>query len=110
MGECYCTVRANYNKAWSAATANNEEDKKAYTKGKHMKCVLDGVAPNSCNVGTIPEVKAVNLAEGVPANVCVVPTPTPTPVPTPDPTPAPAPPQGDWTNESVQQGFQGVLQ
>jgi len=86
--ECYCTVRANYNKAWAAATENNEENTKAYTKGKHMQCVLDGKDADDCDVGDIPEVKAIDLADGVPAQECVVPTPNPTPVPTPVPTEA----------------------
>jgi len=68
--ECYCTVRANYNKAWAAATENNEENTKAYTKGKHMQCVLDGKDADDCDVGDIPEVKAIDLADGVPADVC----------------------------------------
>jgi len=90
--ECFCAVRANYNKAWSAATANNDANKKAYTKGKHMQCVLDGKAADACEVGPVPEVKEVKLADGVPAQVCNPPTPTPTPQPTPQPTATPTTP------------------
>jgi hypothetical protein len=101
--QCQCDVREAYNKAWEAANAQNDENQKAYLKGKHMKCVLEGTAVDECDAGSAPVVQAVTLADGVPAEACVVPTPSPTPVPTPSPTPvptapAPAPPQGDWTN------------
>merc|ERR1712054_570962 len=63
--ECQCGVRAAYNKAWEAANAQNEENEKAYTKGKHMQCVLEGTDPNDCSVGDVPKVSQVNLADGV---------------------------------------------
>merc|ERR1711871_1915055 len=68
--ECQCGVRAAYNKAWEAANAQNEENEKAYTKGKHMQCVLEGTDPNDCSVGDVPKVSQVNLADGVPAEEC----------------------------------------
>merc|ERR1712086_393599 len=43
--KCECDVRMNYNNAWKAATANNEANAKAFTKGKHMQCVLNGTPP-----------------------------------------------------------------
>jgi len=68
--ECQCDVRAAYNKAWEAANANNDENEKAFTKGKHMSCVLEGTTPADCNVGEIPKVKPIELADGVPAEPC----------------------------------------
>jgi hypothetical protein len=68
--ECQCGVRAAYNKAWEAANAQNEENEKAYTKGKHMECVLAGTAADACDVGTTPAVTAVTLAEGATADKC----------------------------------------
>jgi len=70
VSDCQCAVRAKYDKAWESANANNDADKKSYTKGKHMKCVLAGTAPNECVVGDIPKVKAITLADGVPAKPC----------------------------------------
>ena len=63
-------MRAAYNTAWKAANANNDEDEKAFTKGKHMSCVLEGTPPASCEVGDIPKVTDIQLADGVPAHHC----------------------------------------
>jgi len=109
---CQCAVRAAYNKAWAAANANNDENTKVFTKGEHMKCVLDATPPADCQVGDTPKVSAITLAEGVPESVCTeaptpVPTPQPTtpqptPVPTPQPTPVPTPvPTRDTSNDLV---------
>merc|ERR1740138_213627 len=91
--ECQCAVRAAYNKAWAAANDNNDQNTKVFTKGEHMKCVLDGTPPADCQVGDTPKVSAITLAAGVPDSVCTeAPTPVPTPVPTtPEPTPVPTP-------------------
>jgi hypothetical protein len=68
--ECQCEVRSAYNKAWKAANQNNDENEKAYTKGKHMKCVLEGTPPASCTVGEVPQVTAPQLADDVPEHHC----------------------------------------
>merc|ERR1711871_72892 len=65
INRCRCRVKVSYDKAWEAANANNEADERAYTKGKHMQCVLAGTPPASCSVGAIPKVKAITLADGV---------------------------------------------
>merc|ERR1719181_856765 len=39
---CQCGVRAKYDKVWAAANKDTEENKKAYSKAKHMECVLNG--------------------------------------------------------------------
>merc|ERR1712159_253893 len=58
------------NKAWKAANQNNDENEKAYTKGKHMECVLEGTPPSSCTVGEVPQVTAPQLADDVPEHHC----------------------------------------
>merc|ERR1719506_2158649 len=68
--ECLCDVRSAYNKAWKAANQNNDENEKAYTKGKHMACVLEGTPPASCEVGAIPQVTAPQLSSDVPEHHC----------------------------------------
>jgi hypothetical protein len=68
--QCLCDVRSAYNKAWKASNANNDENEKAYAKGKHMACVLAGTAPADCDVGEVPKVTAVSLADGVPEHHC----------------------------------------
>merc|ERR1719440_2682146 len=65
---CQCGVRAKYDKVWAAANKDTEENKKAYTKAKHMECVLNG--ETNCVVGEVPAVKPLKLADGVPAETC----------------------------------------
>merc|ERR1719155_353316 len=84
--ECQCDAKQAYEAAWEAANANNDANEKAYTKGKHMACVLAGTPVDSCQVGAIPKVTEITLAAGVESATCE------------GPAPAPAPPQGDWTN------------
>jgi hypothetical protein len=57
---CECNVFASYNEAWTAATSHAAANTEAYTKGKHMKCVLAG--DSHCEVGDVPAVTAVTLA------------------------------------------------
>merc|ERR1711998_299534 len=68
--ECQCNAKHAYAKAWEAANTNNDADAKTYTKGKHMKCVLDGTPPADCQVGDIPKVQAITLADGVEQAEC----------------------------------------
>merc|ERR1711988_1115019 len=65
INHCRCRVKVTYETAWKAANANNAADEKAYTKGKHMQCVLAGTPPASCSVGAVPKVTAITLADGV---------------------------------------------
>jgi len=88
--ECQCAAKQAAAAAWEAANANNDANEKAYTKGKHMACVLAGTPVDSCEVGAIPKVTEVTLAAGVESATCEGPAPAPAP-------PAPAP-QADWTN------------
>jgi len=67
---CQCKVHKDYTAAWEAANKNNDADTQAYTKGKHMKCVLAGTSPASCSVGAIPAVTAITLAPGVGEAAC----------------------------------------
>jgi len=70
IAECKCSAKKAYEAAWEAANANNDANEKAYTKGKHMKCVLAGTPPASCSVGDIPKVTAITLADGVESASC----------------------------------------
>merc|ERR1711871_1560545 len=70
IAECKCSAKKAYEAAWEAANANNDANEKAYTKGKHMKCVLAGTPPASCPVGDIPKVTAITLADGVESASC----------------------------------------
>jgi len=81
---CQCAARAAYNTALTAASEKAADDDAAFTKGKHMQCVLAGTAAADCSVGVVPKLQAVTLAEGVPAEVCT--TPSPTAAPTASPT------------------------
>jgi len=58
---CHCNVKKAFEKAWEAANTNNDADKKAYTKGKHMECVLAGTPPADCQVGNVPVVTKPNM-------------------------------------------------
>ena len=71
---CQCAARAAYNTAFAAATAKAAGDAAAFTKGKHMQCVLAGTAAEAFDVGDVPTLKAVTLADGVPADACTSPT------------------------------------
>jgi len=79
--ECECKVRADYDKAWAAAAASI--DKKAYTQGKHMLCILDHVTPDKCDMGTIPTMNPRTLAENVPPSGDPSCKPKPKPKPKP---------------------------
>jgi len=74
--ECECKVFTDYTAAFDAATTAAEGHESAYTKGKHMQCVLAGTAPDACDVGTVPTVTPITLAPG--ATACAPEAPTPT--------------------------------
>jgi len=67
---CQCNVRAAYDASWAAATENIEANTAAYTKGKHMECVLEGKALADCEVGDAPKPTPIKLADGVPEEQC----------------------------------------
>merc|ERR1711988_1473409 len=62
---CQCKVKEDYAAAWKAANANNAENAKTFTKGKHMQCVLAGTEYGSCDAGEAPTVSHVSQADGV---------------------------------------------
>jgi hypothetical protein len=74
VAQCQNDARCAYDKAWEAANKENDSNGKVYTKGKHMTCVLEGTPPADCQVGDVPAVKPLQLAEGVPAT-CTEETP-----------------------------------
>jgi len=88
IAECQCAAKKGYEDAWEAANSNNAANEKAYTKGKHMACVLAGTSPEDCDVGAIPQVTAITLAAGTKDANCAAPTPPPTAEATPAPAPA----------------------
>jgi hypothetical protein len=77
IAECQCAAKKGYEDAWEAANSNNAANEKAYTKGKHMACVLAGTPPADCDVGAIPKVTAITLAAGTQDANCEAPTPAP---------------------------------
>ena len=66
--KCFLDVRCAYDKAFKSASANKDKDAEAYTKSKHMECVLKGTPSADCVVGDVPAVTPITLAKGVPAN------------------------------------------
>jgi len=67
---CRCKAKEAYNKAWKAANENNDSNEKAFTKGKHMECVLAGTPPADCQVGDVPKVTPIELPADVKAQEC----------------------------------------
>jgi hypothetical protein len=70
VAACECKVYTDYTAAFATASSHAEANEAAYTKGKHMECVLAGTAADACDVGTTPAVTAVTLAEGATADKC----------------------------------------
>lgn len=67
--KCQCTVRHNYNAAWTTATTHNANNLNAWNKAQHLICVhkgdlkIDsaGVTTGTCNVPACPQVKGKKL-------------------------------------------------
>ena len=68
--ECPCKVRASFNEAWEAASANEAANKAAWTKAAHMPCVLAVTAAADCKVANAPTHNKPTPADGVPAEEC----------------------------------------
>merc|ERR1711998_796708 len=60
----------------TAATEHEAAETEAFTKGKHMQCVLAGTDPSACEVGTIPSASPITLAPGVDGTDCPAPSST----------------------------------
>ena len=60
-------MRTSYNTAFAEATKTASDDAAAFTKGRHMECVLKGTPAADCVVGDVPDVTPIALVEGVPA-------------------------------------------
>ena len=68
---CQCKAKAAYENANAAATEHAADDEAAYTKGKHMLCVLRGVKDLAeCKVGPIPKPTQIELASGTSSAEC----------------------------------------
>lgn len=68
---CQCAVRTSYDTAFAEATKKASDDAAAFTKGRHMECVLKGTPAADCKVGDVPAVTPITLAEGVPDEQCI---------------------------------------
>jgi len=68
---CQCAVRTSYDTAFAEATKKASDDAAAFTKGRHMECVLKGTPAADCKVGDVPAVTPITLAEGVPDKQCI---------------------------------------
>merc|ERR1711998_199674 len=84
--KCQCETVWTADKAFKAASASNAANTKAWTKAKHMGCVLDGVSASKCVVPATPKVQEKTLAAGV---TCDREAPVPTKAPTKTPTKTP---------------------
>ena len=68
---CQCKAKAAYKTATAAANENAIDDAAAYTKGKHMLCVLEGTTDLSkCDVGTVPKPVGITLASNTASAEC----------------------------------------
>ena len=68
---CQCKAKAAYKTATAAANENAVADAAAYTKGKHMLCVLEGATDLSkCDVGTVPTPTTIKLASDTASAEC----------------------------------------
>jgi|ERR1711998_5000 len=86
--KCQCHTFFNYQTAFENAMSHTEANQKAWTKGKHMKCVLDTTPADECKTDDVPTITDVTLADGITGEDCeeYAPTPPPTAPPTPPPT------------------------
>merc|ERR1712159_208652 len=68
---CQCHAYATYKEAYDKASSDFSSDHtEAWTKGKHMQCVLAGTAPDACEVGSPPALEMRTLAPGVDGANC----------------------------------------
>merc|ERR1712072_125807 len=71
--KCQCTVRHDYNAAWTTATTHNANNLNAWNKAQHLICVhkgdlkIDGagVTTGKCNVPACPQVKGNHFEEAM---------------------------------------------
>ena len=68
---CQCKAKAAYKQATAAANENAGADAAAFTKGKHMLCVLEGATDLSkCDVGTVPTPTTIKLTNATASAEC----------------------------------------
>merc|ERR1711865_474688 len=62
--KCKCKVKQGLEKEHKKMNANAKAaNTKAWTKARHLECVLDGTTTSSCTVSALPTVKAVKLGK-----------------------------------------------
>jgi len=54
--QCKCKASQEYDAAYAAASEVDPSEMEAWTKAKHMQCVLAGTAPSACEVGRPREI------------------------------------------------------
>jgi len=75
--KCKCKVKKGLAKEHEKMNANAKAaNTKAWSKARHLECVLDGTNPSSCKVSALPTVKAVKLGKDM-DKVCQEPLDTP---------------------------------
>lgn len=62
---CRCNVRTQHEKSWKSANRNNAANAKAWTKAKHMLCVLAGTAQKNCNIKGLRSLRKPSLSSAV---------------------------------------------
>merc|ERR1712139_661614 len=68
--KCECRAHHTADKAYKEAKKADASNAKAWSKAKHMACVLDGVAPSKCRVPATPTVSRKRMSAGVSAASC----------------------------------------
>merc|ERR1712188_57507 len=67
---CLCKVQKGHNDAWKTANAGNDANQKAFAKGKHMICVLEGTSLSKCPAAKAPTPKKPKMRKEVAAAKC----------------------------------------
>jgi len=67
---CLCKVQKGHNDGWKIAIEGNAERQKAFAKGKHMLCVLEGTSLSKCPAATAPKPKKPKMRKDVAAAKC----------------------------------------
>merc|ERR1712159_559512 len=63
--KCNARAKTAHNKAFRTATnaCQSAKNKKAWTRAKHMKCVLKGQTLSQCRVGSVPKIEARTMTK-----------------------------------------------
>jgi hypothetical protein len=67
---CLCKTQKAHKDAWKTANENNAANQKAFTKGKHMLCVLDGKSLSKCPAAKAPKPTEVKMIKAIEEAKC----------------------------------------